>query len=482
MQVLPFPVLPTSPQSPAATDLPVPLPFEDMLFQVADKTLPREQPAIQDMAVPLEEPATDEDTDVLEEVMEFCHVMEPSRIPDAPLPVPTLQPVNIQLAGTGIEAAAESHESPEPNGTEVLTYLSDRVDSAAGQIRAPVPLDTKTTPAPVNTETTPAPLAFSPPPQSLNAQETEPPAAPVSRVLAETLSPLPVTDVQAPEAPLPAARANTKAAATETPAAPLTTTPPLTAPVPREAPGELRPAFQKPAPEAAVSRILEGISRPAALKNTPETQALRDFELAESIESSSASAIMPRDIAPETTEVREALFGALTQFFNTRENTQPVSVGTKDTLPGMPREFSPMLQTRLSSLRWQPQAADMRASAKIDAFSARIRVYPANLGEVLANIEVRDGVASVRFGTDNTEVRHFLESTTPELREAFNASRLVLDEVFVQSGLSQQQEQQDARKSPFETPRFLTEDTPEAPGAPSREPALNSDSLVDAWA
>lgn len=475
MQVLPFPVLPTSPQSPAATDLPAPLPFEDMLFQVADKTLPPEPAAIQDMAAPLEEPAVEEDTDALEEVMEFCHVMEPSRIPDAPLPVPTLQPVTIQLAATGIEAVAEGHESPEPHRAEVLTSLSDRVDTAAGQIA---------TPAPLNVKATPMPLAFSPPPQPLNAQETEPPAAPVSRVLAETLSPLPVTDTQALEAaPLPAAVENAKVAATEAPVTPLTTTPLLTAPVvPREAPGELRQAFQKPAPEAAVARVLEGISRPAELKNTPERQALRDFEVAEPIKSASASAIMPRDIAPETTEVREALFGALTQFFNTRENTQSVSLGTKDTLPGMPREFSPMLQTRLSSLRWQPQAADMRASAKIDAFSARIRVYPPSLGEILANIDVRDGVASIRFGTDNTDVRHFLESTTPELREAFSASRLVLDEVFVQSGLSQQQEQQDTRKSPLETPRFQTEDTPEAPRAPSREPALNADALVDAWA
>lgn len=472
MQVLPPQVLSSAPPSPAAAEMNAPLPqaFGEMLLQVTDRALPPEPSRTEEMALPLEA-LTEEDTDAVEEVMEFCHVMEPSRIPDAPLPMPVLQPGSAPLPATDFTAMANERESPNPERTEALASLTAGV--------AVVP-DQRVSPPSLNMKTAPEPEPFTPPSLSIDTQGTEPRDPPIPEVVTESSVPQPVSAAQLPEAARFIARDIAKESAT-----PVTATPAITAPVQiKTVESLLRPVLEKPGSEAAFSNVLADSSPSAKLlKNIPEKPTLPQLERPDFIESVNASAIVPRDIAPETPEVREALFGALTQFFNTREGTAPSLPVTKDTLPGTLPEFPHMLQTRLSSLRWQPQSAELRASAKMDAFSARIRVYPPALGEILANIEVRDGVANVRFGTDNTEVRHFLESTTPELREAFSASRLVLDEVFVQSGLSQQQDQQgDTRQAPAQIPRFPIEDTAEAHGTPSRESALNSDALVDAWA
>lgn len=82
---------------------------------------------------------------------------------------------------------------------------------------------------------------------------------------------------------------------------------------------------------------------------------------------------------------------------------------------------------------FQYSSNGLPASLKVDSYFATLKVYPPDLGQVTAEIQINKGMTELTLRADNPQVRHFIETSLPQLRESFENSHINLGEVTIQN-------------------------------------------------
>jgi|GEM_PF-6510888 len=116
----------------------------------------------------------------------------------------------------------------------------------------------------------------------------------------------------------------------------------------------------------------------------------------------------------------------------------------------------------------------------VDGYTAKLKVYPADLGQITADIQVNKGMTDIRLSTENTLVKQFIEAHLQPLRDSFQGMNIQLGDVQVQEQYNQerqafQQKQEQGNKQPDwrqELPAQQAAQTAQRP----------SNSLVDTYA
>jgi flagellar hook-length control protein FliK len=87
----------------------------------------------------------------------------------------------------------------------------------------------------------------------------------------------------------------------------------------------------------------------------------------------------------------------------------------------------------LTELQFNPQ--DLM-SLKVDNYTAKLKVYPPDLGQVIAEIQIHNGQTELTIRTENPQVKHFIEQHLTHLRESFEQSNINLGQVNIQDNSS----------------------------------------------
>lgn len=98
---------------------------------------------------------------------------------------------------------------------------------------------------------------------------------------------------------------------------------------------------------------------------------------------------------------------------------------------------------------FQYSSNDLPASLKIDSYFATLKVYPPDLGQVTAEIQINKGMTELTLRVDNPQVRHFIETSLPQLRESFENSYINLGEVNIQNNSSDSRHDFQNNQQPF---------------------------------
>ncbi len=95
---------------------------------------------------------------------------------------------------------------------------------------------------------------------------------------------------------------------------------------------------------------------------------------------------------------------------------------------------------------FQYSSNGLPASLKVDSYFATLKVYPPDLGQVTAEIQINKGMTELTLRADNPQVKQFIEASLPQLRESFENSHINLGEVTIQNNSSDNR--QDFQKNP----------------------------------
>lgn len=112
--------------------------------------------------------------------------------------------------------------------------------------------------------------------------------------------------------------------------------------------------------------------------------------------------------------------------------TRPVAASVSDTL---------------NTLRQSEQKADIELlpmsnnPALKDTYSANIKIWPPELGEVLAKLKISKDSAELTIMTENNTVKQIVEANLPQLRENFHLADLNLTSISVQTAPASTKEQ-----------------------------------------
>lgn len=98
---------------------------------------------------------------------------------------------------------------------------------------------------------------------------------------------------------------------------------------------------------------------------------------------------------------------------------------------------------------FQYSSNGLPASLKVDSYFATLKVYPPDLGQVTADIQINKGMTELTLRADNPQVRHFIESHLPQLRDSFENSHINLGEVTVQNNSSDSRHDFQNNQQPF---------------------------------
>lgn len=122
---------------------------------------------------------------------------------------------------------------------------------------------------------------------------------------------------------------------------------------------------------------------------------------------------------PSTPARPEQVINTMVDFINKKISDSPAdatfSQGTK--------------KITLTELKFQPQ--DL-TSLKVDSYTAKLKVYPPDLGQVIAEIQVHNGQTELTIRTENPQVKHFIEQHLSHLRDSFEQSNINLGQVSIQ--------------------------------------------------
>ncbi|WP_133128892.1 flagellar hook-length control protein FliK [Legionella nagasakiensis] len=125
----------------------------------------------------------------------------------------------------------------------------------------------------------------------------------------------------------------------------------------------------------------------------------------------------------------------LTEFMN-RQSAQMQTQGDKPIVSRLP--FGTHLSFQLDGLENGHHGSGIKTTYNLQQYSAKINVYPEDLGLITANIQMHGGKAELVLSADNSHVRAFLEANLHQLRETFHDSNIHLAEASVQQQFSQE--------------------------------------------
>lgn len=128
----------------------------------------------------------------------------------------------------------------------------------------------------------------------------------------------------------------------------------------------------------------------------------------------------------------------------------------------------------------QYSVTDAGASLKIEAYTAKIKVYPPDLGQVTAEIIVKKGMAELTLTADNRHVKDFIQTNLPQLRETFLDSNITLTQVSIQNNSAQDKQHAPQHQAPSNGVwgELASEQTDQTQELVSRR---QSDSMVDTY-
>ncbi len=115
-------------------------------------------------------------------------------------------------------------------------------------------------------------------------------------------------------------------------------------------------------------------------------------------------------------------------------------------------QAQPPLQHGVGTARWAEELGSrLTMMASQGQLSGSLTLSPEHLGPLHVQIDIKNDVASVWFGSQHADTRAALHDALPRLREMFGSSGLVLGD----TGVSRDTPRQEAQAA--ETRRFVTQ-------------------------
>lgn len=186
--------------------------------------------------------------------------------------------------------------------------------------------------------------------------------------------------------------------------------------------------------------------------------------------------------AQQNTQLYDALLTNVADFFNKRVAIMdPAPVKNKmDGVSMNTPSFRDVENT--SALRaFQYSSNGVPGTLKVDSHFATLKVYPPDLGQITAEIQVNKGMTELTLRADNPQVRHFIETNLQQLRESFENSNINLGQVNVQNHSAEDkhgfQRNHNSAFANMDTPLKPDTDRPKA-----RAETPRSQSIIDTYA
>lgn len=147
--------------------------------------------------------------------------------------------------------------------------------------------------------------------------------------------------------------------------------------------------------------------------------------------------------SPDSVEIisqsYDAAVNTIADFFN-RKLMMPETIKSENTinteLIGDAVYQKPDGDMPLQSFRYNPDS--LNRSLTVEGYTATIKVYPPDLGQVTAEILVNKGMAELTLTADNLQVKHFIEANLQQLRDSFQGTHMELAQISVQDNLMQE--------------------------------------------
>jgi flagellar hook-length control protein FliK len=173
----------------------------------------------------------------------------------------------------------------------------------------------------------------------------------------------------------------------------------------------------------------------------------------------------------------ETIMTNLAAYFN--KNLASSDMSLKPSQLG--NDLTPGIENKstINSFLYMP--GNLASSLKVEGYTAKIKVYPPDLGQITAEILINKGMAELTLSADSSQVRHFIESNLQPLRDSFQNANIQLNDVLMQqSSSSDRQELPQHKNSGFEGSEYHQDDRQDES---FRQPEhRQSKSIIDTYA
>jgi flagellar hook-length control protein FliK len=176
-----------------------------------------------------------------------------------------------------------------------------------------------------------------------------------------------------------------------------------------------------------------------------------------------------------------ALDTALGNFVSMMNNKMPVVEGAGIKNISVNPDQYDVLEKQYELQQTQYSTGQSGAGLKIEAYTAKIKVYPPDLGQVSAEIVINKGMAELTLVTEHRHVKEFIETSLHQLRETFMDANINLSQVNVHHGSAN--DRQDLNRHQRFSNGMLDEEGIEREVAARVETQTRrqSDSMIDAY-
>ena len=150
------------------------------------------------------------------------------------------------------------------------------------------------------------------------------------------------------------------------------------------------------------------------------------------------------------------------------------------TIQSVSRDGSGTIETKSALSLDKYSVGDAGAALKIDAYMAKIKVHPPELGQITAEIILNKGLTELTLTAENRAVTDFIQRNMHELHEKFVDSNINLSQVTIQDSATQNRQS----FSQNQTSSAWGDQTEELDLAehPNQEVTRQSDSMIDTYA
>lgn len=186
-------------------------------------------------------------------------------------------------------------------------------------------------------------------------------------------------------------------------------------------------------------------------------------------------------LSPEANKYVSALT-QLGSMINAHTSPTPVQLD-KTTLPAAPSDhFANTLQHLQPEMTVNivPQSID---SLNKEAYEAKIKIYPPELGQVLAKLSVHNNNAQLVILTENDHVKQVVESNLSQLKQQFQQADINLTQVQVEthSASSRDQFSNNQNNNEQNQGKSYLSDVNKLPNSPEQS-KKSTDSIIDTYA
>ncbi len=258
----------------------------------------------------------------------------------------------------------------------------------------------------------------------------------------------------------------------------------------------------KPSLDTALKKISSSslpISRPSAgifsTQSQPSPSIEDAIEMLETAEISQAASLKTTHAQPafedksipSQSQIAMQTFTQLSHFIHShtlsggsvlQQTTSSASILHTDSLPVSVQQSS--------VLPYEPQIDIVASSVGPflkESYDAKIKIYPPDLGSVLAKLKIDKGSAQLTLLTESNRVKEIVEANLPQLHQQFKDADILLTQVEVQSSMADLTGQTH-EEPPHFVPKMSKEssDSPEKQVISSSESPHDPNQIVDTYA